>query len=342
MKTIMCCPEMNEIVEGISSYYYKSYSTSFGPVPVLNSLLRLPDIETVTSISNIQWYKFPDGNPNNMFEEPETIKGSDVFFIADFENTEKIFNYLSVIYAIPHNGAKSLTVFVPYFSTATMERVGRPGQIATAKTLMRQLNIIPPCHGSGPARVIVFDIHALAVQHFHDDGIIVELQSALPLLFQEIQRLQKDPHSTLYGKKIAFAFPDEGSRKRFHYFFPDPCIICTKDEDRKVTIKEGHKLVDERHVIIIDDMIRQGDTLLSCASALKHYGASAVSAYATHGAFPQESWKKFYESKITNLWVTDSCKASRDLDLSTRHLSKPSPFKFLSLASLIAEEIKKS
>jgi len=137
-------------------------------------------------LGQINWNEFSDGSPNNSFDSPEAIKGSDVFFIANFEDTKEIFSQLSVIYAIPHYGAKSLTVFIPYFPTATMERVGEPGQIATAKTLMRMLNAIPPCHGSGPARIIIYDIHSLAVQHFHGDGIIVELQSALPMFLKEL------------------------------------------------------------------------------------------------------------------------------------------------------------
>jgi phosphoribosylpyrophosphate synthetase len=301
----------------------------------------------------IKWDRFPDGTPKNQFDKPDNIKGADVFFIADLEKTENVFNQLSVIYAIPHYGAKSLTVFIPYFPTATMERVGEPGQIATAKTLMRMLDAIPHCHGSGPARIIIYDIHSLAVQHFHNDGIIIELQSAIPFFLQYLKTESTvlfPDDSSLGKEKIVFAFPDDGARKRFHTFFPDPCIICTKDENRKVTIKEGHELVDGNHVVIIDDMVRNGDTLLNCGKEIRHYGASAVSAYVTHGVFPEKSWKKFYtwtsynsnwlpdKAIFKKFWFTDSCRVVRDLK---QERLLPNTFDVISLAPLIVEDIKK-
>ena len=164
-----------------------------------------------------------------------------------------------------------------------MERVGEPGQITTAKTLMRMLNAIPPCHGSGSARIIIYDIHSLAVQHFHGDGIIIELQSALPMFLKEVKKWIPE-------EKTVFAFPDEGAKKRFHTFFPNPCIVCTKDERRQIRIKENSNFIPGNHVVIIDDMIRKGDTLDNCLLVIEEHGASTVSAYVTHGVFPEGSW----------------------------------------------------
>jgi len=308
-KTLMWCPELKE----------------FG-VKVFRNTINTPD----TCISEICWKKFADDYPNTMFEDPSAIKGSNVFFFASLEKPENLFAQLSVLYALPHYGAKSLTIFLPYFPTATMERVDEPGQIATAKTLMRMLNAIPSCHGSGPAKLIIYDIHSLAVQHFHSDGIIIELKSAIPLLFRRLHYIHK---------KYIFAFPDEGARKRFHTFFPDPCIICTKDENRVVTIKEGHRDVTGSNIIIIDDMIRNGDTLINCKETLFHAGASSVSAYATHGVLPCEAWKKFQNASFSKIWVTDSCTVGRELGTATDGLGNYPPFEGISLAEDIAAEI---
>jgi ribose-phosphate pyrophosphokinase len=285
--------------------------------------------EYTASFSPIFWGTFKDGYPDTMFEHPEHIKNSDMYFLASFEKPEDIFKQLSVLYALPHYGAKSLTVFLPYFPTATMERVDHPGQIATAKTLMRMLNAIPACHGTGPAKLVIYDIHSLAVQHFHGDGIIIELKSAIPLLLERLKQLDK---------KYIFAFPDEGARKRFHTFFPGKCIICTKDENRIVTIKEGHHAVDGADIVIIDDMVRKGDTLISCKDVLKKYGAKSVSAYVTHGVFTERSWIKFEETGFDRFWVTDSCVPERIL--SDEGINVP-PFELISLSGDIASEIKR-
>jgi ribose-phosphate pyrophosphokinase len=271
--------------------------------------------------ASVRWDCFSDGTPKNMIENVELLKGSDVFFLADFGRVEEIFSQLSVIYAIPHYNARSLTVFLPYFPTATMERVDVKGTIATAKTLMRMLNAIPSCHGSGPAKVVIYDIHSLAVQHFHGDGIIIDLQSAIPLFLKKLP----------FFKRPIFAFPDEGARKRFSMFFPDKCIICSKDENRKVSIKEGTAIVDGAKIIIIDDMVRKGDTLENCCNTLLNYGAEEVRAFVTHGIFPENSWERFMKSGLKQFWITNSC-TFHDLD-------GKGPFKVFSLADLIAEEI---
>jgi phosphoribosylpyrophosphate synthetase len=269
----------------------------------------------------VKWGYFSDDTPKNMIENVELLKGSDVFFLADFGRINEIFSQLSVIYAIPHYNARSLTVFLPYFPTATMERVDVKGAIATAKTLMRMLDAIPHCHGSGPAKVIIYDIHSLAVQHFHGDGIIIDLQSAIPLFLRKLP----------FIKRPIFAFPDEGARKRFSMFFPEKCIICSKDENREVTIKEGESITKGARVIIIDDMVRKGDTLENCCNTLLKYGADEVNAFVTHAVFPENSWERFMKSRLKKFWVTNSC-TFHDLD-------GKGPFKVLSLADLIAEEI---
>ena len=299
-KILLCCPEMETLRDRVID------SLAFNMIK-----------------TGIIWGTFADGSPDTMIAEPELVKGNDIFFLANLEKQESIFKQLSVLYALPHYGARSLTVFLPYFPTATMERVDKPGQIATAKTLMRMLDAIPACHGGGPARLITYDIHSLAVQHFHADGIIVELQSAIPLLLKRIN-----------DNNFVFAFPDEGSRKRFHTFFPNPCVICTKDENRIVRIKEGKNLVLGANVIVVDDMVRKGDTLINCAKALDEAGAYSVSAYVTHGVFPEESWKNFRNGTFNKIWVTDSCLSAQFFRRALVH-----PFEILSLSSLIAKEI---
>ena len=47
-------------------------------------------------------------------------------------------------YAISRAGAHSLSLVMPYFGYATMERAVRPGVVVTAKTRARLISAIPP------------------------------------------------------------------------------------------------------------------------------------------------------------------------------------------------------
>ncbi|KAF0921021.1 hypothetical protein E2562_038224 [Oryza meyeriana var. granulata] len=94
---------------------------------------------------------------------------------------------------------------------------------------------------------------------------------------------------------ITIAFPDDGAWKRFYKQLQHfPMVVCNKvreGEQRIVRIKEGDPR--GRHVVIVDDLVQSGGTLIECQKVLAEHGAAKVSAYVTHGIFPNKSWQKF-------------------------------------------------
>ncbi|KAL2319102.1 hypothetical protein Fmac_032978 [Flemingia macrophylla] len=71
-------------------------------------------------------------------------------------------------------------------------------------------------------------------------------------------------------------------------------VIYTKvreGDKRIVRIKEGN--VCGHHVVIVDDLVQSGGTLIKCQKVLAAHGAAKVSAYVTHGVFPNQSWMRF-------------------------------------------------
>ncbi len=134
------------------------------------------------------------------------------------------------------------------------------------------------------------------------------------------------------------AFPDDGASKRFAHLIPQdmPKIFCYKQrcgDNRKVTIVEGDP--SGKHVVIMDDLIMTGNTLLECRRTLMDAGAQKVSVFEPHGVFPQESWKKFLDAAgFSNIWIIDSCPKSAEI------VTGKKPFEVLSLARLIAHAIR--
>ena len=282
-------------------------------------------IGTGVHVREIDWKTFKDGYPNLIIPNAEEIRGNDVVFLANMEDPRNIFEQISVIWAIPRYGARSLTIVLPYFPTGTMDRVDEEGQICTAKTLARMFSATPMSM-HGPARLVIFDIHALQERFFFDDTVIPQMTTAIPLLKEKLYRLPA-------RLDISIAFPDEGAWKRFHNSFEGyPQIICQKirqGDKRIVTIKEGNPR--SRHVVIVDDLVMTGGTLLECSSVCRAAGARQVSAYVTHPVFPQESWKRFTtgEDRLDNFWITDSCPEAVSAIRDTY------PFKVLPLAETV-------
>ena len=65
--------------------------------------------------------------------------------------------------------------------------------------------------------------------------------------------------------------------------------------------------VQGKHCVLVDDLIQTGGTLLETGKALLELGALDVSAFCTHGVFPQDAWKKFVIGPFKKVWITDSC-----------------------------------
>lgn len=283
-------------------------------------------LRSVLFRKTIQWNKFADGFPNLFIEDVKYMAGKDVIFIGSFHLSELIFEQLSVLYMFPRYLARSFHFILPYFPTGTMERVDTEGQIATAKTLATLISAIP-LTARGPPQICIFDIHALQERFYFSDTIIPRLESAVPLLLREVNKMDDK-------ENIAFAFPDDGAFKRFHQFFggdnPITCVKIREGNKRIVRVKDGDP--ENKHVIIVDDLVQTGGTLKQCGKALLDKGAKSISAYATHPVFPNSSWKLFIDSdvKFENFWITDSIPHAREI-------CQHNPFRLLSLCDPIAE-----
>ncbi len=272
----------------------------------------------------ISWNHFKDGFPDLMIQDAGKLGNAHVVFLASLDSPAEIFRQLSVIYELPRLAVRSLKVFLPYFPTGTMERVDEEGEVATAATLARMLSLIPGTM-TGPVQVVIYDIHALQERFYFTDMVVPRLESAIPMLLERIKGMQD----------VAVAFPDEGSWKRFGRMFKGyPLIKAHKvreKQERRVIIQEGD--ARGKNVIIVDDLVMTGGTMIQCRQALHEAGAGSVSAYVTHGVFPQESWKSFLGQGFEHFWITDSCPET------ARQVDGTGPFEVLSLAGDIIRNL---
>jgi len=181
--------------------------------------------------------------------------------------------------------------------------------------------------------------------YFGNGNVIFDAQSAISLLLREIEKMiYMEPGCAEHiraerRRNIAVALPDEGAVKRFGKKLPDwLCVIkCDKiktgknGKDKKVIIKEGDS--KGKHVIILDDLVNSGETIIQCRHELKHDGAEYVSAFAPHGVFPKKAWRRITPELFENFWITDSCSQT------AKAIKGKNPFRVLSLAQPIAEII---
>ncbi|GMP82698.1 hypothetical protein CsSME_00036895 [Camellia sinensis var. sinensis] len=286
-------------------------------------------------LRSITWRTFQDGFPNLFISNAHGIRGQHVAFLASFSSPGVIFEQLSVIYALPKLFVSSFTLVLPFFPTGTSERMEEEGDVATAFTLARILSNIPISRG-GPTSLVIFDIHALQERFYFGDNVLPCFESGIPLLKNRLQQL---PDSN----NISIAFPDDGAWKRFHNQLQHfPTIVCAKvreGDQRIVRLKEGDPR--GRHVVIVDDLVQSGGTLIECQKMLAKHGATKISAYVTHGIFPNRSWERFEydnggcpENGLTYFWITDSCPRT------VQAVKSRPPFEVLSLSASISATLQ--
>jgi ribose-phosphate pyrophosphokinase len=200
---------------------------------------------------------------------------------------------------------------MPYFGYATMERAVRPGEVVTAKTRAHLISTIPPCDGG--MRVFLFDLHTDGIEFYFDDSHITHHLYGAPLVTASIRRLMGD-------KNFVLGATDAGRAKWVQSLARalgvEPAFVY-KSRDAVTGNLEMTGInadVKGREVVIYDDMIRTGSSLLQAGRAYLNAGATAVHAIASHLVLPPGSLEKLRSAGVfQNILGTDSHPGSQQL-----------------------------
>lgn len=263
---------------------------------------------------------FSDGEFQPCFEE--NLRGRDVFLIqSTFPPTENLMELLMMVDAAKRASARRIIAVIPYFGFARQDRKDRPRISIAAKLVANLLQV------AGVTRVITMDIHADQIQGFFD--IPVDNLYASKIFVPYINSLNlKDP---------IMASPDAGGTRRassYAKMLGTVFCICHKQRSKPNEIEKMLLIgdVQDRDVILIDDIIDTAGTITRAGQLLKDNGARSVRAFATHAIFSGSAMEKIDNSVFDEVVVTDTIPLG------------PNPSKkihVLSTAELFAEVIKK-
>ena len=87
-------------------------------------------------------------------------------------------------------------------------------------------------------------------------------------------------------------------------------------------------------MIIVDDIIDSGGTIVNAVDALKKNGANEVYVFITHAVLSGDAVKKIKNSKIKKLIITDTIDNNQKIKNNNK-------IEVLSIASLMSEAIKR-
>lgn len=274
-------------------------------------------------------YDFPDGETYSALGfDP---RGLNILIVGGTIDDAHTLSIYDIACAAAKYGAASITLIIPYFGYSTMERANpqKPWEVVKAKTRARLLSSIPLAYRGNTAMMI--DLHA-DITHYFEGAIHPIHLYAKPIILKAIEEIGLS--------KTVLASPDAGRAKWVESLAGEiglPAAIALKNRvsGSKTELKAISGDVCSKRVILFDDMIRTGGSLINAGKAYKEAGAKELHVIATHGVLPNGSIDRL---KAANLFeqviITNS--HSR-----TQKLSELYGFlKVISAAPVFAEAVK--
>ncbi len=252
---------------------------------------------------------FPDGE--RYLRLVEEVRGSDVVLLGGTPTDLDWLELYDLGFAISRAGARSLSIVMPYFGYATMERAVLPGEVVTAKTRARLISSIPPCEGG--TRVVLFDLHTDGIEFYFGDSHLTRHVYGAPLITRAVRDMTQ-------GRKFVLGATDAGRAKWVQSLAKtlgvEPAFVYKVRDPTSGALQVTGVNADVRgvEVVVYDDMIRTGASLLQAGRAYLDAGAARVHAIASHLVLPGNSLEKLEGSGVfTSIHGTDSHPASEQL-----------------------------
>ncbi|HEY6039724.1 MAG TPA: ribose-phosphate diphosphokinase [Kofleriaceae bacterium] len=270
--------------------------------------------------------RFPDGEHYCRIATDPADR--DVILVGGTIDDESTLALYDLACGLVGNGAYRLSLVIPYFGYSTMERSTRDGEIVTAKTRARLLSSIPLA--SRGTQVFLLDLHVASIAHYFEGGIRPIHVYAKELILDEARRLG--------GEDFVLACTDAGRAKWVESLANDLDVQAAFVYKRRVSGSETHVTgvsaqVAGKRVIIYDDMIRTGGSLINAAQAYRDAGAASIDAIATHGLFPGDSLARIAATGLFGQVATT--------DSHPRAVALSSPYLHVtSTAKLLAEHLR--
>ncbi len=226
----------------------------------------------------------------------ENIRGCDVFIVHSTNApASNLMELLIMIDAARRSSAKRITAVIPYFGYARQDRKDQPRVAITAKL---DANLITT---AGADRVLTMDLHAPQIQGFFD--IPVDHLYSAPILVDYFQKRAIEDLVVLSpdigGVKFARAYA-----KRLHI----PLAIADKRRPKpnEAEVMNIIGSVKNKNILIIDDIVDTGGTMLQAAEAAFQDGAKGAYAGCTHPILSGSAIDRLKNSSFAEIVVTDT------------------------------------
>jgi len=268
-----------------------------------------------TFVAHVQCPRFSSGEAKGLIKE--SMRGHDVYIICDMFNYGVTYNMygqtvpmspddhyadLKRILGAIAGKARRVSVIMP------MLYEGRQHKRSARESLDCAL-MLQELEAMGVSNIITFDAHDARVQNAIP---LCGFDNVMPT-YQMIKALVRAvPDVSIDKDDLMIISPDEGAINRCMYFSSVLGLdigMFYKRRNYSIIVDgrnpiEAHEYLGSdlmgKDVIIVDDMISSGESLLDVAEQLKAKGAKRIFAFTTFGLFTSglDKFDKAYENKV--------------------------------------------
>jgi ribose-phosphate pyrophosphokinase len=267
--------------------------------------------------------RFPDGEIN--VKVNCDVRGADCFIVQPTCQpvNDNLIELLILVDCLKRASARRITAVVPYFGYARQDRKDE-GRVPITSKLVANL-----IERAGTHRVLTIDLHAAQIQGFFD--IPVDHLYAAPALVKYFEQ-KKVPD-------LVVASPDLGSSKMAWSYAKRLNGRLAMVEKRRVSPNETHVQfvigeVEGKNVILTDDMIATGGSVVEATRVLKEKGARDIYLCATHAVLAGSAVEKLRASPVKEIVVTDT------IPLNGKMAEDPR-FRVVTVSTLLGEAIRR-
>lgn len=254
---------------------------------------------------NTEFKTFPDGeNYLRLNLEDETLlEGKEIIIVqstapsANRDQNARLFELFMMIDAVKRIGVAKIILIVPYLAYARQDKIFRPGESEFAKVVIRMINSM--------------DIDEFYVVDIHNPDILEELRCKAVNI--DSMKILADYIKSLGAKDIVVVSPDKGAVERSKAFakhFGEDVPVDFFEKKRDVKTGEitmsGELSLENKDVVIADDIIATGGTMSQAIRISKENGAKTVYAAATHALMLQNAKYRILSAGGDEIIGTDS------------------------------------
>lgn len=275
------------------------------------------------SLGKLEIYKFSDGELNVAFLE--NIRNEDVYIVQSLDSTsDNIIELLLLLDAAKRASAKNVIAVIPYLAYGRQDRKDRPRAPISARLMLDLITAV------GVNRIICMDLHSPQIQGFVNIPFD-HLYSRIAIL----DRLKKFGLNESNGVVLS---PDVGGAKMGQSYAKKMQIGFALIDKRRPKPNQAEVVnlvgdLQNKHVIIIDDMIDTAGTICNAANTAMENGAIDVVCVATHPVLSGKAIVRLQDSSLSKVIVCDTIDVIKQ--------KKFEKLEIVSTASVFGESIRR-